>query len=267
MEALVLMYHQIVPDGTHENWVPAPLADPRYGVTRLEFARQMAHLRQEGYRILSLEEVLAPCRPSSGDSSDASSDDRPALVVTFDDGYETDLTLALPILSHLGIPATFFIATGHIGIPGMLTETMAAELVARPLFRIGGHGESHRFLSDMPESVCQEELARSFGRIREISGQARAAMSAPGGRTSPLVAALARQAGFSALATSRPGLFWEHADPFSIPRLPILRNHSLRDFAALLDPRSLVHRKERWVRQAKQAARSVLSTFSPAKGG
>ena len=283
MEALVLMYHQIVPDGASENWVPASLADPRYGVSRLEFARQMAHLRQEGYRILALDELLAPGRlssdgfsaASSGVSSgatsdatlDATSDERPTLVVTFDDGYETDLTLALPILSRLGIPATFFVATGHIGSPGMLTETMAAELVARPLFRIGGHGESHRFLSDMPEAECRWELARSLDRVREISGQKSAAMSAPGGRTSHRVADLARQAGFSALATSRPGLYRERADPFSIPRLPIPRSHSLRDFAALLDPRSLVHRKERWVRQAKQAARSVLSTLSPAKGG
>ena len=272
MEALVLMYHQIVPDGASEGWVPAPLADPRYGVSRLEFARQMAHLRQEGYRILSLDELLAPSRPASGGdsssaSSDASSSERPALVVTFDDGYETDLTLALPILAHLGIPATFFVATGHIGCPGMLTETMAAELVARPLFRIGGHGESHRFLSDLPEPECRRELARSFDWVREISGQEGAAMSAPGGRTSPRVAALARQAGFRALATSRPGLFRDREDPFSIPRLPILRSHTLRDFAALLDPRSLVHRKEQWVRQVKQAARSVLSTLSPAKGG
>ena len=279
MEALVLMYHQIVPDGASENWVPASLADPRYGVTRLEFARQMAHLRQEGYRILTLDDLLAPSRPHSGGSSHASSgasseatsdvtsDERPTLVVTFDDGYETDLTQALPILSRLGIPATFFVATGHIGSPGMLTETMAAELVARPLYRIGGHGESHRFLSEMPEAECRRELTRSFDRVREISGQKSAAMSAPGGRTSHRVADLARQAGFSALATSRPGLYRERADPFSIPRLPVLRSHSLRDFAALLDPRSLLHRKERWVRQAKQTARSVLSTLSPAKGG
>ena len=267
MEALVLMYHQIVPDGAHENWIPAPLADPRYGVTRLEFARQMAHLRQEGYHILALDELLAPSGQNSGTSSEDSSDDRPALVVTFDDGYETDLTLALPILAHLGIPATFFVATGHIGGPGMLTETMAAELVARPLYRIGGHGESHRFLSGMPEAECRRELARSFSRVREISGQKNVAMSAPGGRTSSRVADLARQAGFRALATSRPGLYREREDPFSIPRLPILRSHSLRDFAALLDTRSLVHRKERWVRQAKQVARSVLSTLSPSKGG
>ena len=263
MEALVLMYHQIVPDGAPEGWVPAPLADPRYGVTRREFARQMAHLREADYRILPLDDLVAPRRPEPS----APTDGRPAVVVTFDDGYETDLTLAVPILAHLGIPATFFVATGHLGSPGMLSEAMAAALAARPLFRLGGHGESHRFLSELPESACRGELARSLGRVREISGQEEAAMSAPGGRTSPRVAALARETGFRALATSGPGLYAQGADPFSIPRLPVMRHHAIVDFAALLDPRSRVHRTDRWVRRAKQAVRSALSILSPAKGG
>ena len=149
----------------------------------------------------------------------------------------------------------------------MLTETMAAELVARPLFRIGGHGESHRFLSEMPEAECRRELTRSFDRVREISGQKNAAMSAPGGRTSPRVADLARQAGFRALATSRPGLFRKGTDSFSIPRLPILRRHTLRDFSALLDPSSFSHRSDRWLRTAKQGVRSLLRGSSPTMGG
>ena len=34
-----------------------------------------------------------------------------AVCVTFDDGYEDNASAALPILSELGLPATFFIAT------------------------------------------------------------------------------------------------------------------------------------------------------------
>lgn len=264
MEALVLMYHQIVADGAPDGWVPAPLADPRYGVTRLEFARQMTYLREEGYTLLPLGALL------SGETAEiprASTSGRPAVVITFDDGYASDLALAMPILAHLGIPATFFVATGHIGAPGMLSEKGVAELAARPLFRIGGHGESHRFLSELSESECRSELVASFDRIRTLTGQETAEMSAPGGRTSPRVAALARRAGFRALATSRPGLHYPAADPFSLPRLPILRRHNLRDFSALLDPRSRTHRANEWIRSAKQAARSALRILSPGKGG
>ncbi|WP_449429516.1 polysaccharide deacetylase family protein [Rhodanobacter umsongensis] len=61
-----------------------------------------------------------------------------AVVVTFDDGYDDNYRVAYPILRELGIPATFFVSTGHIdnGKPfaydwlvHMLLRTSAQQLV------------------------------------------------------------------------------------------------------------------------------------------
>ena len=54
-----------------------------------------------------------------------------SIVVTFDDGYKDNLTIASPILQKYGIPATFFIATGYIGTDKMKWEDQLSCLIRR----------------------------------------------------------------------------------------------------------------------------------------
>lgn len=46
---------------------------------------------------------------------DWSAVNKPAVVVTFDDGYADNVRVALPIIEEVGVPVTFFISTGNIG--------------------------------------------------------------------------------------------------------------------------------------------------------
>lgn len=248
--ALVLMYHQITPEGAPEGWVPSPLADARYGVSFSAFSRQMEILRENGFSVLSLGDWIAGKIPS-GDVG------RPAVIVTFDDGYESDWTLAAPVLSRYAIPATFFVSTGYLGASGMMTEDQASRLSSNPLFSVGSHGETHRFLTTLSEDACRLELVRSMARIRSITGRETIDLSAPGGRISRAVSALARENGFRAILTSKPGVLKPEDGIVSIPRLPVLRDHSLDNFFRLLDPDSWAFRKDRWIRTVKQGIRGM----------
>ncbi len=45
---------------------------------------------------------------------------KPPVLVSFDDGYRNNLTLAAPILRKMGVPAIFFLSTGYVGTHRLL---------------------------------------------------------------------------------------------------------------------------------------------------
>jgi peptidoglycan/xylan/chitin deacetylase (PgdA/CDA1 family) len=89
---VVLIYHRVIE-------LPA---DPQ--MLAVHPARFGAHLQalKQHFDILRFDE-------------DWSGRHRPAVVITFDDGYADNLEHALPLLQTQQVPATFFIATGYIG--------------------------------------------------------------------------------------------------------------------------------------------------------
>jgi peptidoglycan/xylan/chitin deacetylase (PgdA/CDA1 family) len=55
-----------------------------------------------------------------------------ALCITFDDGYADNYELALPILQRLGLPATFFVATGYLDGGCMFNDVVIEALRSVP---------------------------------------------------------------------------------------------------------------------------------------
>ena len=92
----VLVYHRVLP-------APDPL---RASEPDLEQFRREMRVLADCFRPLSLADAVAAL----------STDDFPpgGVCVTFDDGYEDNLRLALPILREFGIPATVFVASGFL---------------------------------------------------------------------------------------------------------------------------------------------------------
>jgi peptidoglycan/xylan/chitin deacetylase (PgdA/CDA1 family) len=116
---IILTYHGVLPA---ESGIEA--YESRNVVDSETFAWQMRYLARH-YRCVSLEEavrLLASDRPLP----------RYMVVVTFDDGFRNNLRYAFPILRRCGVPATFFLTTGHIGQGARLLWT---ERVGRLLAR------------------------------------------------------------------------------------------------------------------------------------
>lgn len=93
---LVINYHNIVTDDDSKT---------RPGTTFSDFKTQVTWL-QRYFNILPLKDAIHDCRQATLK--------KPTICITFDDGYKTQKTLAADFLFENGIPATFFVSSGHL---------------------------------------------------------------------------------------------------------------------------------------------------------
>ena len=111
-----------------------------------------------------------------------------ALAITFDDGYADNHDVALPILQHHGLPATFFIATGFLDGGRMWNDTLVAA--------IRGTRRVQLDLSDLPGSgQARHALASVAEKRRAIDAIIRAAMHTGSARRDAVVAEVAERCG------------------------------------------------------------------------
>ncbi|MGD0988182.1 MAG: polysaccharide deacetylase family protein [Candidatus Sulfotelmatobacter sp.] len=209
-----LMYHEMEVDGrplcqSEQGYV-------RYVVRESSFREQMNWLQSAGFRGVSVSDGLE-------------NKVTPGVVLTFDDGCETDLTIAAPILHSLNFGATFYITLGFLGRPGYMVARQVREL-SEAGFEIGCHSMTHPYLNDLSEAQLAREIAEPKARLEEIVGRPVHHFSCPGGRWSPTVAAVARQAGYKTVATSRIDANTPRTDPFQLARVVVKRDATLRSF-------------------------------------
>jgi peptidoglycan/xylan/chitin deacetylase (PgdA/CDA1 family) len=96
---LILAYHGITKKNYEINpWIQIPLD---------AFEKQILYLKQR-YSIIPLERAAEIIRNGKRLPKN------PA-VITFDDGYKNNYTVALPILEKYSVPATIFVSSGYIG--------------------------------------------------------------------------------------------------------------------------------------------------------
>ena len=105
-ELLVVNYHGLQADDSRRRaWLLLP---------RGRFVEQLSYLARN-YRVRPVDEAVAALR--DGRLTE------PTACLTFDDGYRNNLTIGLPILRELRLPATIYLATGLIGTDARLWTT------------------------------------------------------------------------------------------------------------------------------------------------
>lgn len=95
--------------------------------------------------------------------------DRKDVRVTFDDGYASDVSIALPRLLERGMTADFFISAGRLGTPGYLEREGVRELDAAGM-NVGCHGMDHLRWREISDKALDSEIIEARRILEEIVG-------------------------------------------------------------------------------------------------
>jgi len=197
----------------------------RYILTLATFRSQMEWLKQSAIAGLSVSETLA--YPAGAN-----------ICITFDDGCETDLAAAAPVLRELGLHATFYVTAGRVGTAGYLSEAQLRELDAQG-FEIGCHSMTHPYLCDLGEADLKHEIVDAKDRIEQIVGHKVEHFSCPGGRYDERTLEMARRAGFKSVANSEFHANTQATDRYRLGRIAMLRDLTIDEFSAICRARGL----------------------------
>jgi len=221
---VVLCYHSIHP---HKSFASA---------TPEQFRKHLQWLR-EHCSFVRFAEVAKACRRTEIR--------RPAVAVTFDDGYADNYEYAFPILQECGITATFFLTVGLLGMePGvlqrfqMLRQSSCEDV--RPMtwpqvremraagMDAGAHTCSHANLRIMDRASVRGELTRSKEVMEQRLGERVGWMAYPFGKPrlhfTKETQDLAAEAGYEGAAAVLFRAVRAADSPLAIPRFFVARD-------------------------------------------
>jgi len=205
----ILMYHVIAP-------APAGAPFPGLYVPPAEFAEQMGALKSAGWHAVTLDQVkaywtrgvaLGPGRP---------------IIVSFDNGYESQYTQAFPTLRGLGwVGEENIQLTGLPPSQGGIGEREIRELLAAG-WELDTQGFSHADLVTLSAAALHHEVAEARTVLQHRFHVAVNWFCYPSGHYDSRVIAEVRAAGYTGSTTVIPG--WAHPgeDPYRLPRLRVL---------------------------------------------
>src|SRR5262249_903444 len=121
--------------------------------------------------------------------------DRPGIALSFDDGYASDVEIALPALLERGLSARFFPLAGKLGQPGDVDGGGVGELV-RSGMPVGSHGMTHRTWRGMDSRQQDQELVLARQALGAVVGQQIDTAACPFGAYDRKVLAALRKHGY-----------------------------------------------------------------------
>ena len=200
----IMMYHS----------VSLSDAGPLNSVTPQAFENQMAFLKKNHYRVISLNDLIEGKRRNKKFS-------HKTVVITFDDGYQDNFKYAYPVLRKYNFPATIFLISDLVGVaPQVLTWPQIKEMNENGI-NFGSHTRHHAYLPDISQEQLKDEIVNSKRIIEEHLGKSVYSFSYPIGGFSEKIKSVVARAGYLAAVTTNRGSDRYDVDPYELNRVRI----------------------------------------------
>lgn len=161
--AFILFYHSVSENVDYR-------IDPTIVVHPARFEQQLRYLSTRMH-VISLADLVNALRSRQAIPPHSA-------VITFDDGYRDNFTIATPLLQRYNLPATFFLATGYIGTGRLKWEDRLSYILHTS--RASHIHIEHASLSGGTSSLVlsnRQSRARTFtrlsARLERLPAQAR----------------------------------------------------------------------------------------------
>jgi peptidoglycan/xylan/chitin deacetylase (PgdA/CDA1 family) len=224
--APILMYHVIKAP-------PAGAPFPGLYVDPEEFAEQMRALARAGYRPVTMDQLWANWH--DGVPLPAGK----PIVLSFDNGYQSQYTEALPVLRRLGwVGVENLQLTGLPPSQGGLSPEQVRGLVAAG-WELDTQGFSHADLITLDAAALRYQVAVARSTMQRLYKVPVNWFCYPSGHYDATVVAAVQAAGYRGSTTVVPGWAQPQEDPDRLPRLRVLGGVSgqtlLGEIAAIRD--------------------------------
>jgi peptidoglycan/xylan/chitin deacetylase (PgdA/CDA1 family) len=180
--AVILTYHRVLPDDADVHDI-----EPGMYVRATTFERQLAWLAQR-FVVRTLGEFV---------HESPTLEDPPVAVITFDDGWRDNLTLAWPLLVRHGLRATLFAVRDCVAGTGDHRGEFVNPAELRRLsdegMEIGAHTASHPRLDVADRAQAEAEMVASKHAVEDWTGRPCEVFAYPYGLYGPAAVQAARE--------------------------------------------------------------------------
>jgi peptidoglycan/xylan/chitin deacetylase (PgdA/CDA1 family) len=187
---------------------------PDLYVSRRELREQVYWLARAGYEAVTLGRVVDAW------SGRATLPARP-IVLSFDDGYRSHVTAALPILSAQRWQGVLNLDLSNLAQSWGIPATGVRKLLAAG-WEVDAHSISHADLTSLGGAALAREVSGSRRAIHRRFGVRPRFFCYPAGRYDGEVVAAVRAAGYEAATTTVHGLA-DRTEPFTLARVRVSR--------------------------------------------